>query len=149
MRSVRGCTARQRRGFAAALALLACGCGPAPGEAGGGGGSTLHPTHGGRYRVAARPARPPATLGGLHEWVVRVEHSDGRPAAPTRIVFDGGMPAHGHGFVTAPRVTRALGDGEFLVEGVKFHMTGPWELRITVIDARGSHPVAIPVTVEP
>ena len=36
-----------------------------------------------------------------------------------------------------------LGDGDYLVEGVKFHMAGAWELRVQVTDSEGSDGVAI------
>ena len=105
-------------------------------------------SHSGRYRIGLRPAAP-VRLGTLHEWIVRIERSDGTPARPTNVAFDGGMPAHGHGFVTAPRVTRDLGDGEFLVEGVKFHMAGAWELRVAVTDSEGSDHASFEVSVAP
>jgi hypothetical protein len=61
--------------------------------------------------------------------LVASQQSACEPAQPRHVHFDGGMPAHGHGFVTTPHVTRDLGGGEFLVEGVKFHMSGAWKLR--------------------
>jgi hypothetical protein len=48
------------------------------------------------------------------------------------IEFEGGMPAHDHGFPTQPRVTRYLGGGAYLVEGVKFNMTGWWEFSFEI-----------------
>lgn len=43
------------------------------------------------------------------------------------ISFDAQMPDHRHGMVTKARVTEAA-DGSFLIEGVKFHMPGFWEM---------------------
>jgi hypothetical protein len=103
----------------------------------------------GRYRIAIRPADPPVVLGTIHDWVIRLERTDGRPPAPTSVTFDGGMPSHGHGLTTAPRVTRSLGDGEYLVEGVKFHMGGEWELRVGLTDADGSDGAAIAYSLGP
>jgi len=37
------------------------------------------------------------------------------------------MPMHDHGFPTAPRVTKELGNGTYLLEGVKFNMPGWWQ----------------------
>lgn len=42
------------------------------------------------------------------------------------------MPDHGHGLPTAPRVTRHLGGGRYLVEGMRFNMSGWWRLKFTV-----------------
>jgi hypothetical protein len=106
-------------------------------------------SEGGHYRIGARPAAPPVSLHEMHDWIVRIERMEGSSELPTTVLFDGGMPSHGHGFVTRPRVTQNLGDGEFLVEGVKFHMPGPWMLRITVKSHTGSDQVALPVTITP
>lgn len=103
----------------------------------------------GRYRIAIRPADPPIVLGTMHDWVIRLERTDGRPPAPASLAFDGGMPSHGHGLTTAPRVTRSLGAGEYLVEGVKFHMGGEWELRVDVIDADGRDGAAFAYSLDP
>ena len=48
------------------------------------------------------------------------------------IVVNGGMPQHDHGFPTSPQVTEELGDGEYLVEGVKFNMAGWWEMTLAI-----------------
>ena len=47
------------------------------------------------------------------------------------------MPQHGHGFQTAPRVTRALAESWYLIEGVLFHMPGTWTLRIEFASEAG------------
>ncbi|MGI9591600.1 MAG: cytochrome c peroxidase [Myxococcota bacterium] len=129
--------------LAALLIGLAPGCGgePAPGGAPELGGSVT--STGGRYRIEFRPAIAKPAVGEMHDWVLRIERTDGAPAQPTTIAFDGGMPAHGHGFATAPRVTRELGDAEYLVEGVRFHMPGDWELRAVVTDATGRDGAAL------
>jgi len=104
---------------------------------------------GGHYRISARPAVIPVELHQMHEWIVGIELiGDTRPI-PTAVHFDGGMPSHGHGFVTQPRVTQNLGGGEFLIEGVKFHMPGDWVLKITVIGRNSSDQVTLPLTIAP
>ena len=42
------------------------------------------------------------------------------------------MPQHGHGLPTQPRVTQEIGDGRYLMEGMKFSMTGWWDMRLAV-----------------
>lgn len=129
-----------------ALALVGCDTGP---DAGGPAWAAQATSQGGSYRIAVRPRDAAAPRGELHEWIVRVERTDGEPAQPRHVHFDGGMPAHGHGFVTTPHVTRDLGGGEFLVEGVKFHMSGDWELRVTLIGPEGTDGVILPISVAP
>ena len=106
-------------------------------------------SEGGHYRVSARPATSPLELHRIHDWIVGIEPLEGSSQIPTAILFDGGMPSHGHGFVTRPRVTRNLGNGEFLVEGVKFHMPGEWVLRVTVTGRELSDYVKLPLMIEP
>lgn len=71
---------------------------------------------------------------------VRVAVTDDRGQAleGATLTIDGGMPQHRHGLPTRPRVTRALGDGTYEIEGVRFSMGGWWELRVTVTGAAGA-----------
>lgn len=107
------------------------------------------PSEGGHYRVRVRPASPPIALHTMHDWIVGIELAEGSGEVPTAVQFDGGMPSHGHGFVTRPRVTRNLGDGEFLVEGVKFHMPGEWVLQVTITSRGASDYATLPLLVDP
>lgn len=71
---------------------------------------------------------------------VRVAITDaaGAPVDGASIQIDGGMPQHGHGLPTRPRVTRALGNGLYEIEGVRFNMGGWWELKLAINAASGS-----------
>ena len=40
-------------------------------------------------------------------------------------------------------MTRELGEGRYLLEGVRFHMQGQWQLIISIIAADGSDTVVI------
>ncbi len=68
---------------------------------------------------------------------------------PIRLAVSGGMPQHQHGFVTEPRVTEALGAGDFLVEGVKFHMSGDWTMRFELVGPAGPDIAVFHVQVSP
>jgi hypothetical protein len=103
----------------------------------------------GHYRVAIRPAALPIPLHQMHDWIVRIEPLEESSEIPTAVQFDGGMPSHGHGFVTQPRVTQNLGHGEFRVEGVKFHMPGVWELRVIVTSRSATDRVSLAMTITP
>ena len=78
----------------------------------------------------------PLPINRMHTWVVRIEPRSGEPVEGARIAVSGGMPAHDHGLPTRPRVTRSLGDGAYLLEGLRFHMNGQWEVRLD-IDVEG------------
>jgi hypothetical protein len=109
----------------------------------------LQATEADLYRVAFRPRDGDAPLGQLHAWVFHVETVEGTLFQPVRLAVSGGMPQHGHGFVTEPRVTRVLGNGDFLVEGVKFHMAGDWTFRFEVVGPAGPDVAIFRVQVDP
>ncbi len=84
----------------------------------------------GNVRVYLTPLVKEVPLRKFHTWAVRIEAVDGTPLAVTRVMVDGGMPDHGHGLPTKPRVIKSKAVGEFLIEGLKFHMPGLWNLDI-------------------
>ena len=49
------------------------------------------------------------------------------------ITLEGGMPEHDHGLPTSPRMTAELGSGDYRIEGIRFHMSGVWEITATII----------------
>jgi hypothetical protein len=61
-----------------------------------------------------------------------VETPDGEPVENAEIKVDGGMPEHGHGLPTKPQMTEYLGEGDYRVEGMKFQMTGWWEVKFDI-----------------
>lgn len=98
------------------------------------------------YRVSIQPELDPPAIGTLHNWIVTVLLSDGEPVVDAKISVAGGMPQHGHGLPTAPQVTKQLGEGRYLVEGVRFNMGGWWELKFTIDASAGSDNVTFNLT---
>jgi hypothetical protein len=90
----------------------------------------------GVYRVSYEPRRGPIAINQIHAWTIHVETADGQPVTDAAITVDGDMPQHGHGLPTRPEVTKNLGNGDYLVEGMKFQMGGWWVVDFT-IDAAG------------
>ena len=88
----------------------------------------------GTFRLSYRSALEPLVINRIHSWTLRIEDAAGEPVAGAEIEVTGGMPAHDHGLPTQPRVTRDLGGGDYLLEGMRFHMGGEWEVVITVRD---------------
>ena len=89
------------------------------------------------YRAALQP-REPLRLRQLQTVPVRITDADGRPVADAAISIDGGMPEHGHGLPTQPRIKRALGDGVYEIEGVRFSMGGWWEFKVAIASPAGN-----------
>lgn len=90
----------------------------------------IQKTAGYRYILTAKQA--PVTINTLQQWQLHIETVSGAVVANAKIRVGGGMPEHNHGLPTAPQVTKYLGNGDYLIEGIKFHMTGNWELRFDV-----------------
>jgi hypothetical protein len=90
-----------------------------------------------RYVVAIHPLSEPIAINQMHAWEVKVTSPAGAPVLKAAIDIDGGMPQHGHGLPTQPRITRELGDGRYLMEGMKFSMPGWWELKLRVRSEQG------------
>ena len=90
----------------------------------------------GRYRATIRPDGDSIPKGKLQRWTLHLETTTGSAVDSAKVTVDGGMPQHGHGLPTKPRVTRHLGNGDHLVEGMKFQMGGWWVADFT-IDAAG------------
>jgi hypothetical protein len=98
-------------------------------------------TEAGLYIAEIAPVGEPVTVGPMHAWIVTVEDREGAPVDDADITVDGGMPQHGHGLPTAPAVTQELGQGRYLVEGMKFNMLGWWELDLGIEGPRGADAV--------
>lgn len=95
----------------------------------------------GVYRATISPAGEVIPKGALHQWTLHLETTTGAPVDSATISVDGGMPQHGHGLPTRPLVTAALGHGDHLVEGMKFHMGGWWVVKFAVRSAVGADTV--------
>lgn len=91
---------------------------------------------GAMYTATLEPVAP-LKQRKLQQVRLIVRTADNRPVDGATIAVDGGMPQHGHGLPTAPKVTRSLGDGTYQVDGVKFNMGGWWELKFRIAGAAG------------
>ena len=109
---------------------------PAPGAFGLG----PRPSAEGRYVATLEPAKAlrPRQMQTVR---VTVRDAEGRAIDDAQISVDGGMPQHGHGLPTRPRVTRSLGNGIYEIEGVRFNMGGWWEFKLAITGPRGADTV--------
>lgn len=97
----------------------------------------------GLFKVGYETQQHPIAINRMHSWVLHVATADGQPVANADISLTGGMPAHDHGLPTSPRMTQYLGNGEYLIEGMRFHMHGSWEITITISTAGNRDTVVI------
>jgi hypothetical protein len=94
--------------------------------------STTQPSENGLFEVSYEPSTGAVPVNQMHQWTLHVETADGDPVEDAVITVDGDMPQHGHGLPTRPQVTQNLGNGDYLVEGMKFQMGGWWVMDFTI-----------------
>jgi YtkA-like len=91
----------------------------------------------GLYSVTLEPDQPLAKRK-LQKVRVLVRTIEGEAVEGAEMAVDGGMPQHGHGLPTKPRMTKRLGEGRYEIEGVRFNMGGWWEFRLSITGAAGA-----------
>lgn len=104
-------------------------------------------TRSGYYRVSYTSMLDPLTINRIHNWVFHVEDPEGGAVNDATVSVTGGMPEHNHGLPTEPRMTQSLGGGDYVLEGMRFHMSGYWELTVTIEAGGRRDTVVIPLTI--
>jgi hypothetical protein len=100
----------------------------------------------GLFVVSYQSELLPLQINKLHAWVLHIEDANGNPVTGAHIEASGGMPVHDHGLPTYPRVTEELGEGDYRLDGMRFHMTGAWEITITIVADGKTDAVVVTVT---
>ncbi len=75
----------------------------------------------------------PLRINTMHSWQIRVIDSESKPVTMASVSIEGGMPEHDHGLPTRPKVTSEISPGTYLLQGVRFHMPGRWEIKFTIL----------------
>lgn len=109
--------------------------------------SRTRATDGGAYRATIQPVDSAIKVGRVHAWRLDLRTAAGEPVDGAAIELGGGMPQHGHGYPTRPRVTRALGGGSYLIEGVKFNMGGWWTMKLDIRAPAGADSVTFNLSI--
>ncbi|HKY56188.1 MAG TPA: FixH family protein [Anaerolineales bacterium] len=94
--------------------------------------STSRLSENGLFRVSYTSSKNIVPVNQIHQWTLHVETAEGALVENATITVDGDMPEHGHGLPTQPKVTKYLGNGDYLVEGMKFQMGGWWVMDFTI-----------------
>jgi hypothetical protein len=94
--------------------------------------STTRMTEQGIYELSYTSDSGIVPINQIQNWTLHVETAEGQPVENATITVDGDMPQHGHGLATRPQVTDYLGNGDYKVEGMKFHMPGWWVVDFVV-----------------
>lgn len=86
----------------------------------------------GLFTVTATSQMDPVTINTIHSWLLHVQTGDGVDVTDAQIDVEGSMPAHSHGLPTTPQITENRGNGDYLLEGMKFNMAGSWVITATI-----------------
>ena len=84
------------------------------------------------FRVSYLSSEDSIPVNQMHQWTMHIETVAGKPVENATIKVAGDMPQHGHGLPTSPRVTKYLGNGDYLIDGMKFQMGGWWLMDFTI-----------------
>ena len=84
------------------------------------------------YEVRFDSQPKPIVINQIQSWVMYLQTGDGLCVKGAEITVIGGMPEHNHGFPTVPLVRPGANDCEYLVEGLRFHMSGRWEMSFNI-----------------
>lgn len=85
-----------------------------------------------KYILRMQPQAKVIQINQMHAWNLQLSDSQGQPVDQARISISGGMPSHNHGLPTQPQVSSASGHGQYLLEGMRFSMSGWWEIKVQV-----------------
>ena len=117
------------------VALMAAGCMAPPKDLD---LSLAKKSASGVYQVALVPPAQAPAINQMHSWKVKLATAEGVPVRGAKFLVDGGMPQHGHGLPTQPRVTREIEEGTYALDGMKFSMTGWWEMKLAIDGPQGA-----------
>jgi hypothetical protein len=107
--------------------------------------SSSKTTANGLFVARFEPERGGIRQGQLQSWLLTLKTVAGAPVEAAAIGVSGGMPQHNHGLPTSPQATDYLGDGRYRIDGLKFTMSGWWQLRFAISAAAGSDTVVFNV----
>jgi len=100
----------------------------------------------GHFKLSFESELQPLSINKIHSWILHIADSDGNAISNAELVVTGGMPEHNHGLPTSPAVTVALEGGDYKVEGMRFHMRGYWEIRVSIVTGTERDNVTIALT---
>jgi len=102
----------------------------------------------GIFKVSYTSEPEAIPIGQMISWKLLVLTADGEPVVDAKISIEGGMPAHGHGLPTRPQVTKNLGQGNYLIEGLKFSMPGRWVVTFIISSGGKTDSVTFPLQLQ-
>ena len=94
-------------------------------------GASVLESEKGFFRLSYESQLDPIVINRMHSWTLHIDNVDGYAVTDAEISVGGGMPQHNHGLATAPSIM-AIGNGNYQLQGLRFHMMGHWELELNI-----------------
>jgi len=110
--------------------------------------SLQKPSDKGLYQVAFKQENGELAVGPITTFLVELKDAQGNPVEGAEIGVDGGMPQHGHGLPTSPKLSGIVGPGNYRIDGVKFSMGGWWQFNLAITSHVGEDAVTFNVVLE-
>lgn len=101
----------------------------------------------GLYKASIWSPRVPTPLNETHSWRMKLAAPGGAAVSGAGMTLRGGLRDRPHPLPTAPRITRDLGNGVYLIEGVKFDRHGWWRLTVEIAVPAGKDSVSFDIPV--
>ena len=110
--------------------------------------STPRKSNRGVFTILVTSDLNPVVINQFQQWTVHVETAEGQSLEDAVIELSGGMPAHDHEMSSVPIVTKNMGKGDYLIEGMTFHMPGLWQMMLYITSGSTSDTVIMDLIVE-
>ncbi len=89
-------------------------------------------TEKGLFQITIQSEKMPLPINQIQSWKLHLQNASGEAIENAEITVAGGMPLHNHGMPTVPQVSQAMGNGNYLVEGIQFQMPGQWLVTLNI-----------------
>ncbi len=94
-------------------------------------GASVLESEKGFFRLSYESQLKPIVINQMHSWILHIDNAKGEAVNDAVITVGGGMPQHNHGLATAPSIM-AMDNGNYQLQGLRFHMMGHWELELNI-----------------
>jgi len=94
--------------------------------------STSIRSEGGSISVSYTSQPDVVPLNSIHSWTLAISGKDGKPLENAEISVSADMPEHLHGTTTKPKAKTGSKPGQYVIEGMNFHMPGWWEVTLDI-----------------
>ena len=94
--------------------------------------ATTRKSEGGSITVSYSNPEKTVPLNQIHSWILTLKDKNGKLLENAEIAASADMPEHLHGTTTRPEARPGSKPGQYVIEGMNFHMPGWWEVTLDI-----------------